>query len=349
MWILEEGQILPYLRSHYPVFDQSGPVDIQCIGALEGEEKPREPDEGGLINYIFRVSNGKQSVIVKQGRSASRKNDKIVLPIWRNRQEYETLRLRHAIVPQYTPETYYVDWENAIFLMEDVSDLAQVRKLLCSGVMLPGLAELIDRDESIRVCCYELRHKFMTRGEALIHGDLHTSNVFADEERLKVIDMEYTFAGPLCYDIGYFAASLLTQYCTACFRPFPSEGARRTFLSYLLSSLLELYYSFVEHFTEFWREDAKPIYQRSGGFCEHLARGFLPDVLGFAAVPCFPQITTSLTPEFAQLDGKARGQAHELCLVLSRYLLLERERWDTMEDAVQAIGAVTQIYLDCLE
>ena len=94
MWILEEGQILPYLRSHYPVFDQSGPVDIQCIGALEGEEKPREPDEGGLINYIFRVSNGKQSVIVKQGRSASRKNDKIVLPIWRNRQEYETLRLR---------------------------------------------------------------------------------------------------------------------------------------------------------------------------------------------------------------------------------------------------------------
>ena len=114
MWILEEGQILPYLRSHYPVFDQSGPVDIQCIGALEGEEKPREPDEGGLINYIFRVSNGKQSVIVKQGRSASRKNDKIVLPIWRNRQEYETLRRRHAIVPQYTPETYYVDGEMCI-------------------------------------------------------------------------------------------------------------------------------------------------------------------------------------------------------------------------------------------
>lgn len=82
---------------------------------------------------------------------------------------------------------------------------------------------------------------------------------------------------------------------------------------------------------------------------KRIARGFLPDVLGFAAVPCFPQITTSLTPEFAQLDGKARGQAHELCLVLSRYLLLERERWDTMEDAVQAIGAVTQIYLDCLE
>ncbi|UQT47216.1 hypothetical protein M5E87_19320 [Flavonifractor plautii] len=27
----------------------------------------------------------------------------------------------------------------------------------------PVLKQLIDRDESIRVCCYELRHKFMTR------------------------------------------------------------------------------------------------------------------------------------------------------------------------------------------
>ena len=58
MWILEEGQILPYLRSHYPVFDQSGPVDIQCIGALEGEEKPREPDEGGLITIYFGFPTG---------------------------------------------------------------------------------------------------------------------------------------------------------------------------------------------------------------------------------------------------------------------------------------------------
>ena len=76
-----------------------------------------------------------------------------------------------------------------------------------------------------------------------------------------------------------------------CFRLFPSEEVRRIFPSYLLSNLLEFYHSFVEHFTEFWREDAKPIYQRSGGFYEHLTRGFLSNVL---------------------------------CLVLSRYLLLER-------------------------
>ena len=36
MWILEEEQIFTYLRSHYPAFDQSGPVDIQYIGAPEG-------------------------------------------------------------------------------------------------------------------------------------------------------------------------------------------------------------------------------------------------------------------------------------------------------------------------
>lgn len=61
-------------------------------------------------------------------------------------------------------------------IMEDWVFLRDAPYLTHNGN--PVLKQLIDRDESIRVCCYELRHKFMTRGEALIHGDLHTSNVF---------------------------------------------------------------------------------------------------------------------------------------------------------------------------
>lgn len=48
MWILEEGQILPYLRSHYPVFDQSGPVDIPVHRAHWKERRSLgNRDEGG--------------------------------------------------------------------------------------------------------------------------------------------------------------------------------------------------------------------------------------------------------------------------------------------------------------
>ena len=45
---------------------------------------------------------------------------------------------------------------------------------------------------------------FMSKSETLIHGDFHTSNIFADKTHLKVIDMEYTFGAPfLSYDLGF--------------------------------------------------------------------------------------------------------------------------------------------------
>ena len=59
---------------------------------------------------------------------------------------------------------------------------------------------------------YKLRWLFITKGEALVHGDFHTSNVFIDQEEMKVIDMEYTFCGPMSYDLGYMESHLLSQY-----------------------------------------------------------------------------------------------------------------------------------------
>ena len=48
-------------------------------------------------------------------------------------------------------------------------------------------------DPNLEFQRYKLRHLFMSKSETLIHGDFHTSNIFADDTHLKVIDMEYTF------------------------------------------------------------------------------------------------------------------------------------------------------------
>ena len=49
-------------------------------------------------------------------------------------------------------------------------------------------------DPNLEFQRYKLRHLFMSKSETLIHGDFHTSNIFADDTHLKVIDMEYTLA-----------------------------------------------------------------------------------------------------------------------------------------------------------
>ena len=53
-----------------------------------------------------------------------------------------------------------------------------------------------------------LRHAFVTRAEALLHGDLHSGSVMADREETKIVDAEFAFFGPIAFDIGMFLANL---------------------------------------------------------------------------------------------------------------------------------------------
>ena len=53
-----------------------------------------------------------------------------------------------------------------------------------------------------------LRHNFMNNAQALIHGDLHTGSIFANESGIKVLDPEFAFYGPMGYDIGNVIGNL---------------------------------------------------------------------------------------------------------------------------------------------
>ena len=53
-----------------------------------------------------------------------------------------------------------------------------------------------------------LRNGFMNNAQALIHGDLHSGSIFANEQGIKVIDPEFAFYGPMGYDIGNVIGNL---------------------------------------------------------------------------------------------------------------------------------------------
>ncbi len=55
----------------------------------------------------------------------------------------------------------------------------------------------------------ELKHAFMTRGEALIHGDLHTGSVMVKEGSTRAFDSEFCFYGPVGFDMGLLWANFI--------------------------------------------------------------------------------------------------------------------------------------------
>ena len=48
--------------------------------------------------------------------------------------------------------------------------------------------QAVRRDGALKLAIAELKEGYMTRGQALIHSDLHTGSIMADEQQTRVID-----------------------------------------------------------------------------------------------------------------------------------------------------------------
>ena len=405
MLVLDKQNMIPYLQTHAPDFCKAGPITVSEIG-------DSEEDNPGLINHIFRVSNGKQSMIVKQGQERIRMDGEYPVPPRRNRQEYLSQKLRGEIIGKFVPKVYGVDYENLVFCMEDVSYLGNARVELTNHKMYPNLGRQVaeymaaanfytsefylDTPTFRRLCNtftntemrnimeqwvflreapfpdnpetgwlrqalkddrefisenYLLRHKFMSCPETLVHADIHTSNIFLNQETIKIIDMEYTFGGPFSYDMGYFVNSLITQFCAAFFRPFPSQEARRTYQAYILTQIIEAYEYFVCYFKDFWDKDAKEVYRSCSAWRDKFIEGFLPDILGFACIPTFA-VTLSGGDGWMDIavipDPKDRLNAKYMLGVLCRHLLVNRSKYRTVQEAVEDMVRIYEDFLSKL-
>ncbi|CAH1795482.1 unnamed protein product [Owenia fusiformis] len=54
----------------------------------------------------------------------------------------------------------------------------------------------------------KMKQIFLTKKEALVHGDLHSGSVMVKEDSIKVIDAEFAFVGPCAFDL----ALILSHY-----------------------------------------------------------------------------------------------------------------------------------------
>lgn len=69
------------------------------------------------------------------------------------------------------------------------------------------MAEQLRRDRAVHQAAARLRFLFRTRGEAVIHGDLHTGSIMVAPDDPRVMDPEFAFFGPMAFDLGNVLAN----------------------------------------------------------------------------------------------------------------------------------------------
>ncbi len=110
-------------------------------------------------------------------------------------------------------------------------------------------------DAALKIAVQECKHQFITRAEALVHGDLHTGSVMVTQDSTKVIDPEFAFVGPIGFDVGAVIANLLLSYFAhgaALARPAPDDH----YSAWILTQCEAFWSRFEVEFLGLWRTQA---------------------------------------------------------------------------------------------
>lgn len=117
---------------------------------------------------------------------------------------------------------------------------------------LDPLVAALRGDAALKLAAMRLKLAFLSEGQALLHGDLHTGSIMLTGEDLRVIDPEFAFVGPIGFDLGALLANLLMSYFSQAGHE-EAPGARAAYGGWILEAVAGVWTRFKAKFLALWR------------------------------------------------------------------------------------------------
>jgi len=136
---------------------------------------------------------------------------------------------------------------------------------------LDTFAEAIRTDSALKLAALNMKTRFVTHTEALLHADLHSGSVMAMEGSTFVIDPEFAFYGPIGFDLAALISNILLSYFSQA--AFGAEGA--AYADWLLEQLVAFYEAFSTQFVALWNQGSGVAGEVSGKLVLDAANGQL--------------------------------------------------------------------------
>lgn len=189
---------------------------------------------------------------------------------------------------------------------------------------LRQVVEAIWSNNALKLEAAKLKRSFVTEAEALLHGDLHTGSIFADDNQTKVIDPEFAFYGPIGFDVGLFIANLIAQAITR-----NGEGRES-----IVGHVVNTWEVFEARFSQLWHSDGIEDFKDVPGYLESVLDKIFRDTLGFAGCELIRR-TIGLA-HVKDLDGieeaERRIQFKKQALQLGETLIIKRSELTSIHD-----------------
>jgi len=199
-----------------------------------------------------------------------------------------------------------------------------------------SVIDSIQKDPSVRAQVAQMKYIFMNKPEALLHGDLHTGSVMVNEQQTFVIDPEFSFAGPMGFDIGALIANLYLSYFSHAHK---SSVESVNYCHWLLQTIDDLWYKFEGKFLSLWAEHELTTQTGFMGkdltgdshstFRQLFLQQVFSDALGFAACKMIRRILgVAKVADFMQFeDQHLRAKLETQALSMATSILVNRQTY----------------------
>ncbi|MGQ8709145.1 S-methyl-5-thioribose kinase [Serratia sp. TSA_198.1] len=187
--------------------------------------------------------------------------------------------------------------------------------------LLPQVRALRD-DTALRLAVAGLKHRFLSKAEALLHGDIHSGSIFVAEGKLKAIDAEFGFYGPIGFDVGNALGNLLLNYCGLPGLLGPRDAAAGR--EQRLQDVRELWLIFADRFLALCHQQTREIALAVPGYAEQFLQQVWTDAIGYCGSELIRR-TIGLA-HVADLDSisdaEMRAECQRSALSLGRALIV---------------------------
>lgn len=198
-------------------------------------------------------------------------------------------------------------------------------------------------DEALRVQVAQMKEKFMTQAQALVHGDLHTGSIMINQTETIVIDPEFAFYGPMGFDTGAVIGNLLLNYAAHEVR-MKDPDKRADFRRYLTDTIIQLWKVFEREFARVWAQVDSVNMPK--GYQDNYMLRLLQDSAGLGACKMMRRVIGLAGVEDIRgiEDVHERAIAGSLALNIGRTLIMQRGDFRTIEDLVDAVTGCRPMY-----
>ncbi|WP_427171665.1 S-methyl-5-thioribose kinase [Fusobacterium nucleatum] len=153
------------------------------------------------------------------------------------------------------------------------------------NIITPGNEEFVEKvlyeNQDLHFAILKLREKFMNYSQSLIHGDLHSGSIFINEKGIKIIDPEFSFYGPMAYDVGNVIGNLYFPLYRAKF--FMEENEKKEkFINWLEKCIFDIPNLFSEKCKLLWEKYSNDKLLKNEKFRDHYIENIVKDSLAYA-------------------------------------------------------------------